>query len=119
VDGQIRNFKRCLAIGASHLRIKFSEFLEARGVNDFLVDEDGNGSSPKDLASRALDELTVGDRQSMDVAVCIAVVEFLESTLDRIPEDPDGVRRVRDLMSLASSRPSRSQYSRMFDGWWP
>ena len=105
-----QEFKRCLSAAADTSHIKPSELGRCRSIQDFLLDEASNPSTPKELAANALAELCIGDAGRMDGAVCLAVVQFLDRVLGAPREDQDKMRRLIDLRDMTKESANREQY---------
>ena len=104
---------------AAHRRVQYGDFVRSRGVNDFLMDSAGKQEDPRDLAARALRDLTVGDKGSMDGVVCGAVVGFLEDAVGVPPTDRNGERRLKDLRDLISNSTPLREYRSWVETWYP
>ncbi len=100
MKNRCRIFKICLEAGAANFHVRMSELIGGRNLNDFLIDEARSPSTPQEFAARALSELCVGDRGSVDRAICSGVVQFLDKMCIPPPQDPDRRRRLVDVVKL-------------------
>jgi hypothetical protein len=117
VPRQLRLLKTCLAAGAAVFRITPSELAQARDLSTFLLDQSGS-VSPRELAANALLELTIGDLASMDAAVCVAIVDFLDRTLGK-PVCDRNDQRLRDLKDPIQKARTKRQFMRWVTSWYP
>lgn len=118
MDDSRRILKRSLEQACTALRVRFSEFAAAVGLNDFLLDAFDVPRTAQEIAVRALEQLCAGDKRLHDHVVCLAVVSFLDETLGPPREDPDRFVRLKDLASLLASPCTRAQFERWIETWY-
>ncbi len=90
-------FKRHIEFVAFQLKISYGEFRASRGIDDFLIEMSMHDWTPQEAAAKALDVLCKRDKGSMDRAVCVAVVYFLDETVGAPRQDPTMRQRLKDL----------------------
>ena len=114
-----RVFKRVAAQAASECRVNFGTFLRQWGLEDFLVDQVDKSDLPQEIAARALADLCTGDLGTRDQVVCLTVTEFLDETVGRPSQDPEGMQRLRDLAEALKERPTYEAFRRWASSWYP
>lgn len=111
--------KGCLQTAAFELRVNYNQFVNARGLGDFLIDVSANDWPPFEIASRALDCLCSNrGTDFMDHTVLVAVVYFLDETLGKPVEDPDLKRRLTDLVQVVKNPGTLSAYRNWVASWY-
>jgi hypothetical protein len=115
-----RKFKQRLEVAASSCNVSMSQLQRERGVNDFLIDIDGEENlTPQDIAIKALTRLCVG-AGVLDGVVAIAVVGYLDETIGCPSEDiVAGGQRVKDLCQIVKDGSlAKSTCLQWYEAWY-
>ena len=110
--------RRRLESAASQCRVHYGDLMRSRGVKDFLLDASLRQDDPRELAARALEDLTAGDKGEMDFVVCVAVIGFLDECCGAPATDTSN-RRHRDLAAILGGSPGLAQYRQWASSWYP
>lgn len=115
MDDRMR-LRNWLEYAASQVRI--TNLQRLRPVKDFLIDARDAQWEGKELACRALDQLCESDRQPVDMAICLGVLEFLDAEIGPRPvSDADRQQRLRGCIDAATNPGGYDQCRSWADEW--
>ena len=115
MDDRMR-LRNCLEYKATGLRI--TNLQRLRPVRDFLIDAHEAQWEGKELACRALDQLCEPDKQTVDKAICLGVLEFLDTVIGPMPAtESERQQRLRDCIKVATDPGGYDQCREWADAW--
>lgn len=114
----VRRLKNSFAHATQQFRQNFNEFRSEVELDDFLIDKGDFSGTAEELAATALFSLCRRDGLVWDMIVCVAVVHFLDFTLDPPASDPDAIQRTKDLHKIVRNPGVLSEYVRWAKSWY-